>query len=70
MIDHRIKDNTVINGVSYFFSLFFRPLLGKLRIQLSNLSEMMSYRANKNQSVPLFSRLLIVARLFIVCTCK
>ena len=35
----------------------------KLRIQLSDLSKMTSYRANKNEAVLLFSYLLIVARL-------
>ena len=64
MIENKIQENTVM------LSTIFRFLLVKLRIQLSDLFKMTSYRANENEAVQLFSRLIIVASLFIVCIFK
>ena len=58
-----IQDNTVMNGVSYFFMLFF--VFVKLGIQLSNLCKMMLYCINQNKTVLFFSHLLIIASLSI-----
>ena len=38
--------------------------------QISDLSEMTSYRSNENEAAPLLSRLFIDASLFIVSSCK
>ena len=38
MIDEKIQDNTVTNGVPYFFDIF-RIFLVKLRMQLSDLHD-------------------------------
>ena len=59
MIDNKIQENSVMNGVSYCFRTIFRLLLVKLCIQLSDLRELTSYRANENKAVLLFSRLSI-----------
>ena len=66
MINDKIQGNTVMNSD---FLAIFRLLLVKLCIQLSDLREMTSHGENKNEAVLLFSRLLIVASLSIVCTC-
>ena len=66
MIDDEIQDNTVMNDVAYLFP----PFCTKLRIQQGELSEMTSYRANEDEAILLFSRLLIVASFFVMCTCK
>ena len=67
--DDEIQDDIAMNGISYF-SGYFSPSLCELRIQISNLSVVTSYRSNENQIVVLFFRLSIVASLFIVCSCK
>ena len=64
-----MQDGTAMNGVSYFF-YFFPFLFVNLRIEISDLSEMTSFYTNRNEAVLLFSRLVIVAGLFIVCSCK
>ena len=68
MIDDKTQDNTVINRVSYFFTIF-RYLPVKLYIHLCDLRSMASYRVNENEAALLFSRLLMAARLSIVCIC-
>ena len=69
MTDDEIQDDNVMNGISYFVTIFC-ILLVKSLIQLCNLRDMMSYRPNGNEAVLLVSRLLIVVCHFIVCTCK
>ena len=66
MIDNKIQDNTAMNGISYFFPLFSPSPCMKLRIQISDLSGVASYRASENDAVGVFSRVLIIAGLFIV----
>ena len=56
-IDDKIQDSTVMNVVSYFFPTILRLLLVKLRIQLSDMREMTSHRAVKNEAVYCFSPL-------------
>ena len=51
-------------------STIFRLLFVKLRIEISDLSKMTSYRAKENEAVLLLSHLLIVVGLFIICSCK
>ena len=53
----KIQGNTVMIGVSYFCALFFAFSLRKFRIQLNNLRETTSYRANENEAVIVFSPL-------------
>ena len=68
IIDDKIQNNTVINGESYFFSLFFpSPYEITNSVKRSAWNEAISHCENK--SVPLFSCLLIVASPSIVCTC-
>ena len=58
-----IQDNTVMNGVPYFFMQFF--VFVKLGIQLSNLCKMMLYCINQNKPVLFFSHHLVIASLSI-----
>ena len=52
------------------FSRYLCLLPMKLGIQLSDLRDMTLYHANESEAFLLFSRLVIVASLSIVCTYK
>ena len=68
MINEEMQDNTVRNDVPYFFH-YSSHFLVKLRIQLSDLRNVASYRAKKNETVLLFSLLLIFSYIAVVCAC-
>ena len=66
MTNNEIQDN-MLRMVHHIFSTIVQLLFVKLHIQISNLSDVTSYRTNENQAVLLFCHLSIIASLLIEC---